>query len=629
MLESLRKASRSWVAKGLMALLVASFGIWGVHSSMFSSTTDAVVTVGDQKVSNTEFQITFNSAMANMSRRFGQQLNLEQAKLFGIENSVISQLISGAALDQLATNMKLGLSEDRLLQLIQDDPAFRDDRGAFSRQLMEQRLYSARIRAEDYLTLKSKEAVRSQIADAIANGFEAPKTLTDALTAYADERRSIDYLILTDANIEPVQPPTADVLDKWFADNKAKYKAPEYRKITYVKLEPVDIADKSAISDDQIKQDYEKHKDTYRTPETRTIEQLTFADKASADAAAAKLAAGTAFEQLVTEQGKTATDVLLGDFTKDKMPTPAMAEAAFAVKNDDGVTPVTDGLLGPVILRVTNIRPEVVKGLDDVKDAIREQLALVLANDEIQSVYDRFEDARASGASLAEVASQLQLKSTAIDAVDATGLDPKGVDIKDLPNRDKLIAEAFKTEPGVEALPLTIDNGGYVWFEVNDITEARDRTLDEVKDRVTTDWTSEQQKLALSKKAEGVAGQLTKGAKMSDIAAELKIAVETKTGIQRGMDDAVLGTSAINAAFGGADGFVTSAPGAGGENRIILQVTEVNENGSVDALDDKSQRIKTLANAAGDDILDQLVNELQAEYGVTLNRTLASQLMVR
>jgi peptidyl-prolyl cis-trans isomerase D len=629
MLELLRKAAKTWVAKALLILLVGSFGIWGVQSSMFATSSDAVVTVGDQKVTNSEFQLAFSSAVNNMSQRFGTRLTLEQAKMFGVEQSVLRQLVSGAALDELAANMKLGLSEARLLQLIQDEPAFRNETGAFDRRLMEQRLASAQIRIEDYLTSKTKEAVRTQIADALSSGFTAPKTLVDALQSFADERRSIDYLILTNANIPPAAAATDEVLAKWFAENKNRYRAPEYRKITYVKLEPADIADTSVITDAQVKEDYDKRIDSYRTPEMRTIEQLAFADRASADAAAAKLAAGTTFEQLVAEQGKTATDALLGDFTRDKMPSPAMAEAAFAVKQDGQTTPVTDGIVGPVILRVTNIRPEVVKPLDEVKDDIRKQLALVLANDEIQSVYDRFEDNRASGASLAEVAKQLQLKAVTLEAVDSAGKGLDSAEIKDLPGGQKLIAEAFKTDEGVEPLPLTLDNGGYVWFEIDGITAERDRTLDEVKDKARADWTVEEQRKALAAKAEEVTKRIAGGVRMADVATELKIAVESKTSIRRNTEDAVLGPAAIAAAFGGPDGFVTNAAGAEGEGQIVLQVTEVDNTPAADALDNNDAQAKQLAAAAGDDILDQLVNELQTEYGVSINRTLANQLMVR
>ncbi|WP_137156116.1 peptidylprolyl isomerase [Rhizobium sp. FKL33] len=628
MLELLRKAAKTWVAKALLILLVASFGIWGVHSSMFSGANDAVVTVGDQKVSNSEFQFVFNGVYSQMQRSI-PGLTLEQAKLFGLESTVFGQLASAAALDQLASDMKLGMSETRLLQLIQEEPAFKDPSGAFSRQLMERRLYDARIRTEDYIKNKEREAVRVQIADAVSNGFTPPATLTKALEDFSNERRTIDYLILTNANIDPIGAPTDAALAKWFEDNKGKYRAPEYRKITYVKLEPSDIADATAVTDEDVKADYDKHIDAYRTAETRTVEQLTFASKAEADAAAAKLAAGTTFDQLVAEQGKTATDVLLGDFTKDKLPTPAMADAAFAVKTEGGVTPVTDGLLGPVILRVTNIKPEVVKPLDAVKDDIRKQLALVRANDEIQGVHDRFEDTRASGASLAESASQLQLKSVTIDAVDATGRDPSEKEVANLPEQARLLTEAFKTDEGVEPLPLDLANGGYVWFEVNGVTPDRDRKLEEVRAKVVADWTREQQQLALAKKAEEISKQVRDGAKIADVAATLKIAVESKADIKRGMDDAVLGAAAINAAFGGPEGFVTAAAGADGQSQIVLKVTDVQNTPPTDALENNSEQIKQAAARAGDDFLDQLVSELQAEYGVSVNRTLANQLMVR
>jgi len=262
-----------------------------------------------------------------------------------------------------------------------------------------------------------------------------------------------------------------------------------------------------------------------------------------------------------------------------------------------------------------------------VKDDIRKQLSLVLANDEIQNVHDRFEDTRASGATLPESAKQLQLKSVTIEAVDATGRDPKDQEIKDLPAGNKLLAEAFKTEEGVDPLPLDLDGGGYVWFEIDGITPARDRTVDEVKDRVVADWTAEQQRLALAKKAEEVTRQISGGMKIADAAASLKIAVETKNDLKRGANDAVLGPAAVSAAFGGPDGFVTNA--AGGDGQIILQVTNVSDAPSTDVLDNSADQVKRLAGAAGDEILDQLVNELQAEYGVTFNRTLANQLMVR
>ena len=144
-----------------------------------------------------------------------------------------------------------------------------------------------------------------------------------------------------------IKAPADDVISAWFEKNKDKYRAPEYRKFVYVALAPKDIADPSTIDDAAVREDYEKNKDKYRTAESRTIEQLTFSDRKAADEAATKLASGTTFDALVAEQGKTATDVLLGDFSKTTMPDQTLAEAAFAIAADGGTSAVIDGTFGP------------------------------------------------------------------------------------------------------------------------------------------------------------------------------------------------------------------------------------------------------------------------------------------
>ncbi|MNL79003.1 hypothetical protein D3C87_2055220 [compost metagenome] len=91
----------------------------------------------------------------------------------------------------------------------------------------------------------------------------------------------------------------------------------------------------------------------------------------------------------------------------------------------------------------------------------------------------------------------------------------------------------------------------------------------------------------------------------------------------------MLGPAAVTAAFGGAVGMVASAPGADPETQILLKVTDVKDQPATDALGNEDAQIAEIANAAGDDILDQMVNRLQDDYGVTINQQLAEQAMVR
>ncbi|MCX8997779.1 SurA N-terminal domain-containing protein [Rhizobiaceae bacterium BDR2-2] len=629
MLDTLRKASKTFVAKLLLILLVASFGIWGVSSSIVNDNSSAVVTVGDQEVSAQEFQLAYQRQISDLSRQFGMRISAEQARAFGIDQQIYAQLAAGAALDQLADDMKLGLSKDRLASLIAEDPAFRAVNGQFDRQLFTQRLRNAGLREDDYILERSKVAVRSQIVDAISDGFTPPQVLTDALKHYRDEARSVDYLLLTYANIDPVKAPTDDVLAEWFEGRKNRYRAPEYRTFSYVKLEPSDIADASGISEDDMRAEFERRKDSYRKAETRTIEQLTFPNKEMADAAALELRKGdVTFDRLVSDQGKTSADVLLGDFTRDGMPDPTIAEAAFAVSTDGGTTPVVEGIFGPAIIRVTNIRPESARSFEEAQEEIRKDLAETAAVEEVHSIHDRYEDLRGGGSTLEEAAQQLNLTAVTVNGIDAAGKDEEGEEVKSLPAAQALVAEVFKTEVGQEALPVNVGQAGYVWFDVKDVTPERDRTLDEAREAVLADWTAEQQRETLAALAATLEDRIQKGATIADIAGELGIAVETKAGVRRLADDPVLGPNGVAAAFSGPLGTVAEAEGADRQSRILLVVTDVSDQPTFDALEDQNQQIAAIAAAAGDDILDQMVGRLQAEYGVTINRTLAEQAMV-
>lgn len=629
MLVFLRKTAGTWFVKGLLLLLVASFGIWGISSSLVSDTSNDVIKVGKQRVDVNSFQLAYKRQVADLSRRFGTQLTSEQARSLGIESQVYSQLAAGAALDQLASDMNLGLSKDRLAQLIGDDAAFKNSNGQFDKQLFSSRLRNSGIREEDYITERSKVAVRSQIVDAAAEGFVAPKVLVDALRLYRQESRNIDYVLLTTASIDPIKAPDDATLKTWFEGVKARYRAPEYRSFSYVKLEPADIADTKAITDDQVKKEYEANTQKFEVAGTRTLEQLTFPTKELAQAAEQALKSGKTFDQLVADQGKTATDVLLGDFTKADLPDQVLANAAFAVQKDGDTTPVVEGAFGPVILRVTNIKPSHTKALDEVKTQIREDLAANAAAQQINDVHDRFEDLRGGGASMEEAASKVGLHVVKVDGIDAQGQNKAGAANDSLPDKPALLKAVFETEVGADPLALNIGRSGYLWFDVSAVEPPRDRTLDEVKAKVTADWTVEQQKQALGAKAEALRAKIDNGQKLTDIAAELALAVENKTGLRRDTDDPVLGPAAVQAAFRGPVGTVGSAVGADPLTQIVLKVTDVETQPTGDVPDAQDKQITALANAAGDDILDQMVNQIQTKYGVSINQALAQQAMAR
>lgn len=625
MLDSLRSAAGTWVAKLLLLLLVVSFAAWGISGQMMGGLGgNKVVTAGGTSVSTTEYRLAYDRQLAILSQQFGQRLTREQAAALGIDEQVLTQVVAGAVLDEQARKLGLGLSKDKLATLTREDPAFQGPDGKFNRQQFEYVLRQVGMSPEDYLRNRQQVAVRQQIVEAVSDGLTAPQTFLKAVALYRGEDRTAEYVILPKSLVEPIEEPSDSVLSAWFEENKKTYAAPEYRKIAYVKLEPQDISDPAAITDEQVTQDYEANKARFTTPETRTIEQIVFKSEEAAKAALDSTRGGSTFEDIVKAEGKTPADVLLGTFTKDRVPDPAVADAAFALQANQ-ISEVLKGSFGPVLIRVTAITPEVVRTLDEVRDEIRNDLALAEANRILLDVHDSYEDARAGGDTLRDAAAKLKLAVVTVEAVDRTAQTPDGKVLTELPQSQDLLREAFATESGVENPPINIGANGFVFYEVEGITPARDRTLDEVRERVVADWKAAETNARLAAKVGELDKRLKDGVALDAIAAELSLEKQTKRGLKREADDADFGKSGVAAVFGVAEGGSGVTPSPTGDARILFKVTEVFEPVGAGPETVPEDARQSFARGMSDDLLDELVTRLQTEYGVTVDRNAIAQ----
>ncbi|NKC02733.1 peptidyl-prolyl cis-trans isomerase [Brucella haematophila] len=621
MLDSLRSASRSWISKLLLGVLVLSFGVWGIADVFRGGMTgNAALTAGGSEVSATDYRFAYEQQVMRLSQQFRQRLTREQAKSIGVENQVLAQLAAGVVLDEGARNMQLGLSKDGIARLTAEDPAFQDAGGNFNRAQFDAVLRQSGIRAQDYLENRAKVARRQQMVDAATGGIKMPDAMLKALALYQGESRSVDYITIPVEKSDAIPAPSDDALKAYFDAQKDEYKAPEYRKISYVKLEPVDIADPAAVTQEEINEYYEKNKARYGTVEQRAIEQISFADEAAANAAQEKIAAGTSFLDIGKEQGKTEDDLKLGTFEKSAIPDQTIADAAFALA-ENGVSPVVKGGFGPVILRVTKIDQAHVKPLTEVEAEIRTTLANNIAASSISGIHDSYEQQRSDGASMADVAKGLSLKTVTVDAVDAEGNDPSGKPVE-LPNGKALLAAAFQAEQGFDNDALTMGNVGYLWYQIDGVTPARDRTLDEVKDKVVAAWKGEEAVKRLNQRLEDLKKRLDGGATLDAIASELGLEKQTKRGVTRSTNDADIGSAAAAQIFRGPNGFTGTAAAPSDDAQILFKVTEVTEPASAGPDTIPEQQRNYLSTALSDDVLEQMVGELQKQYPVKINQTI-------
>jgi peptidyl-prolyl cis-trans isomerase D len=612
------------VAKLLLLLLVLSFAVWGISGQITSGIGRTyVVAAGDTTVTPLEYRLAYDRQIAVLSQQFGRAITREQARALGIEDQVLSQLVAGAVLDEQASELGLGLSEDKLAALTMQDPAFRGPGGQFDRQQFEFALRQIGMRPEDYLNNRAQLAVRQQIVEAVSDGLSAPDTFLRAVALYRGEDRTVDYIALPKSAVEPIEEPADNVLKTWFEENKATYSAPEYRTIAYVKLEPVDIVDESAITEEQVAEDYERNKERFTTPEHRTIEQIVFKSKEAAEKALASIRGGATFDSVVASEGKTQADTLLGTFTRQRVPDPAVAEAAFKLPEGE-VSGVVDGAFGPVLLRVTEIKPEVVRPLAEVAPEILRDLALAEASRVLLDVHDSYEDSRAAGETLREAAAKLNLDVVTVE-VNRNGLKPDGSVVTDIPQSPELLNAAFETEAGIENAAIDVGGSGFVFYEVEQITPARERAFEEVSQKVVADWKAAETVKRLAAKAADLEKRLKDGTPMETLAAELKLEKQTKRGLKRDSNDGDFGQEGVAAIFARPEGGTGIIASPSGDAHLVFKVTEVFEPAGAGAEAVPEEQRRAFASGLADDLLDQLVSRLHGEYEVLVNRAAIDQ----
>ncbi len=620
MLRGMRKAGQTLVGKIIATVffsaIIVSFAIWGIGDIFRAAPASAVATVGDTKITIDQFRNAYNNELQRLGRQFRTVITPEQARAAGLDQRVVSDLVTEAVMAEEAKRLGLSVSDETIARSIMENPAFRGSDGQFNRALFEQGLRNASLTEAGFIQEQRADMARRQLAEALAGDMNAPLAAREALHRHFNERRAASYVVLTPAMAGDIPAPTNEQLQSFFEERKGTFRAPEYRALSVMALDASSLAKPDAVSEADARQRYEQQKGNYGTPERRTIQQITFPSQADAEAAAARIREGAAFEAIATERGISAQDLELGSFAKTEMLDQSVAEAAFALAQGAVSAPIA-GRFGPVLVRVTQIQPEAVRPFEEVAAEIRQELARDRARGEIESLHDAIEDMRAGARPLADIAREKGLTLLQAPLVDATGRDKAGNPVN-LPEAQALLRAAFASDIGVDNEALRTGTG-YVWYDVTGIEASREKNLDEVRDQVANQWREDQVAQRLSEKARGLTERLEKGEAIEAVAQEAGATVQTATDLARNAAKGDLTAEAVNRIFAvpvGKAGHAANGPDA----RAVFKVTSA----TVPPLVTSTQQAQTVENqlrtGVGDDLIGQYIAQVRQDLGVTINQ---------
>src|SRR5258708_9377817 len=310
MLRGLRKASSNWLGRAVMGvvlgLIAVSFAIWGIGDIFRGFGRSTVAKVGSTEITIDQFRQFYNDRLQQLSRQVGRPITSDQARLLNLDQQLVGQLVAEAAIDQRARQLRLNISDAAVAKQIMADSNFKGPGGQFDRARFEAMIRQAGYNEPRYAAEQKRLTLRREIAETVGGELKLPQAYADAYNRYENEQRAIDYVTLDRAKAGDIAPPAPDVLEKYFADNKAQFRAPEFRSIAVMALTPADVIKPDDISEADARQHYDRNQSRFGSPERRELQQISFPNEAEAKTAADRLRAELSFEALAKERGPRA-----------------------------------------------------------------------------------------------------------------------------------------------------------------------------------------------------------------------------------------------------------------------------------------------------------------------------------
>lgn len=589
-----RNAGKQVAAWILTILLVIGLGGFGVTN--FGGAVTSIGSVGTTRITTQDYARAVQQEVAAFSAQVGTRLGITEALSFGLDRQALSSIITRTALDNEAHRIGLSIGDASVAAEVMKNASFTGASGSFDRETYRFVLDQQGWNEADYETATRRDVSRALLQGAVSGGYVAPAPMLDTLYRWIAERRSLSTLRLTEADLPaPVPTPTEDELKAWHEANIATFTRPEAKRIAYAALLPDAIAADQPVDEAAIRKMYDERIAEFVVPERRLVERLVFPDQAAADAAKAKLDAGTAFDALVAERGLTMDAVDLGDVSKEDLG--AAGEAVFAAAEGEVLAAESD--LGPALFRVNGILDGEETSFEDARPLLASEMQTDAARRLIADKVEEIDNLLAGGATLQDLATEMGLSYATLDHVPGQ----QGEAPIEGYTAFRSAADAVTAEDFPEAILL--DDGGVVALQFLETVPSAPIPFEEAREDVAADWHAARLREALTARAAEIQAAVSAGTAIGSFGI-----VDTTPEISR--EGTVPGAPAalIEAAFAMAEGEVRVI--AEGDFIAVLRLN------AVLAAEETSEEAEALKSALSAQIEQALANDTMAAYADAL-----------
>jgi parvulin-like peptidyl-prolyl isomerase len=509
----------------IFALVLVAFIVTGIGDPFGGGPAPTTVAeVGGHDITTTTLTDQFDRQMQAL-RQETPALTNEEAVRGGAIEGVLERLIGAEALALMGDELGLTVSKRQVDAEIVSFPAFRGPDGRFSETAFRQVLAAQRL---DEAALRDEiggDLVRQQLLATVEDLSLTPKTLVKPYADLQLESRKVVIGAVPAQSFEVDAPTDADIA-AYYKSNIARFTMPERRRITYALIERDKVASGIEVSDQAIKDYYDKHPETYGSREERALSQVVVPSKADADKLIGLVKDGKTFAEAAKEVANYAPeDLALGSQTEKGLAetiSKDVATAAFAAEQGE-LTPPVESSFGWHVLRVDAINTKPAQPLAEVKDEIAALLRTEMTEDKVAEVVAKADDELAEGANINEVAKDLGLEVQTLPALTKDGQTLEKTDLKLDERLRPLIELGFKYDPDESAAVEELSPSLYAVIDVEAAIPPTPVPLEQVKTQAAAALTFERQMEAASKAADEIVSAVKSGKSLADELAGRKL----------------------------------------------------------------------------------------------------------
>ncbi len=405
MLETIRQAAQTWLAKVILIVISVPFALWGIESYVRTpSGKDAIATVGSESISSAEFNEAVRRQLDQFKQQFGGQIDASIMDSPEMRKSILDQLIDQRLFTVASQAAGVKVSDLALRERIATEPTFQDN-GQFAQARYATFLQASGNSAVSFENSLRKDLERQQFAGSIANTGIVANASVEGFIKASEQAREIAMVNVTPEQFTDKVKITPEQVKADYEQNKAAYTIPEMARAEYVELSVDALTPTVQVPAEEVKAFYEANSARFVQKEERKASHILI--NAAKDAkddvkAAAKAKAEELYAQVKKnpklfaevakkhsqDTGSAASGGDLGFFGKGMMVKP-FEEAAFKAAKGDIVGPVLSDF-GYHVIMVTDVRPAKGKALSEAAPEIEGELRKQKAQRKFTELAEKF-----------------------------------------------------------------------------------------------------------------------------------------------------------------------------------------------------------------------------------------------